>query len=89
MKTSKYLKYIILIYLLFWKMGNNFFQNVLGVSAGTALVIVSGILAVVLLIILGFIIYKYRRKDEDDDKTSFDEDRSLITKNTGKIQSYI
>lgn len=70
-------------------MGNNFFQNVLGVSAGTALVIVSGILAVVLLIILGFIIYKYRRKDEDDDKTSFDEDRSLITKNTGKIQSYI
>lgn len=70
-------------------MGNNFFQNVLGVSAGTALVIVSGILAVVLLIILGFIIYKYTRKDEDDDKTSFDEDRSLITKNTGKIQSYI
>lgn len=72
-------------------MGNNFFQNVLGVSAGTALVIVSGILVVVLLIILGFIIYKYTRKDnyEDDDKTSFDEDRSLITKNTGKIQSYI
>ncbi len=72
-------------------MGNNFFQNVLGVSAGTALVILSGILAVVLLIILGFIIYKYTRKDnyEDDDKTSFDEDRSLITKNTGKIQSYI
>ena len=70
-------------------MGNNFFQNVLGVRAGTSLVIVSGILAVVLLIILGFIIYKYTRKDEDDDKTSFDEDRSLITKNTGKIQSYI
>jgi len=71
-------------------MGNNFFK--VGLSSATAYMAI-GIFGVILLVILGFLVYKYVFKSsvdkDDDDETFYDEDRAIINENRGKIKNYI
>ena len=71
----------------------SFIIRSLGISAGSAALIFLGIIGVIiLLIILGFVIYKYFIKSndpDDDDETFYDEDRAIINENRGKVKKYI
>ena len=74
-------------------MGNNFFKVGLGLSSGATAYMAIGIFGVILLVILGFLVYKYVFKSsvdkDDDDETFYDEDRAIINENRGKIKNYI
>ena len=74
-------------------MGNNFFKFGLSLSSSATAYMAIGIFGVILIVILGFLIYKYVFKSsvdkDDDDETFYDEDRAIINENRGKIKNYI
>lgn len=57
-----------------------------------AIGVLGGIVGIVVVVILGFVIIKYTKKgcvEDDDDKTSYDEDRAIINGKRGLTQANI